>query len=285
MRIYIAAPLFNEGERAFNEKIDAILRECGHETFLPQREGGCVADLPDEIEGMPKRKYLFLLDCENMDRCDAVLFLFDGRVPDEGACFELGYCYAKGKRCIAYKTDARSFIDGFDNVMLHGAPETVLRNEQELRTFFLAESAGSVREKSCGAVVYRREGDKLFFLLEHMVAGHTSMPKGHVEGNETEEETALREIREETGLNVALDTAFRQVISFSPSKGIVKDVVFFIAEAIPGQMVNQECEVTSLEWLPYDTAYRALTHQSDRETLRKAKEYLGRKADETALGE
>ncbi|MBP5727242.1 MAG: nucleoside 2-deoxyribosyltransferase, partial [Clostridia bacterium] len=50
-----------------------------------------------------------------MDWCDAVLFLFDGRVPDEGACFELGYCcYAKGKRCIGYKTDARSFIDGFD---------------------------------------------------------------------------------------------------------------------------------------------------------------------------
>ena len=59
-----------------------------------------------------------------------------GRVPDEGACFELGYCYAKGKRCIGYKTDARSFIDGFDNVMLHGAPEIVLRNEDELRAFF-----------------------------------------------------------------------------------------------------------------------------------------------------
>ncbi len=42
MKIYIAAPLFSEGERAFNEKIDAIVRECGHETFLPQREGGCV---------------------------------------------------------------------------------------------------------------------------------------------------------------------------------------------------------------------------------------------------
>ena len=44
-KIYIAAPLFCEGERAFNERIDAILRECGHETFLPQRDGGCVADL------------------------------------------------------------------------------------------------------------------------------------------------------------------------------------------------------------------------------------------------
>ena len=56
------------------------------------------------------------------------LFLFDGRVPDEGACFELGYCYAKGKRCIGYKTDARSFIDGFDNLMLCGAPETISPN-------------------------------------------------------------------------------------------------------------------------------------------------------------
>ena len=53
MRIYIAAPLFSEGERAFNEKVDAVVRECGHETFLPQREGGCVADLPAEIDGMP----------------------------------------------------------------------------------------------------------------------------------------------------------------------------------------------------------------------------------------
>lgn len=136
MKIYIAAPLFSVGERQFNEQVDAVVRACGHETFLPQRDGGCVADLPDIIDGKPKRKALFDLDCAHMEWCDAVLFLFDGRVPDEGACFELGYCYAKGKRCIAYKTDARSFIDGYDNVMLHGAPEIVLRNEDELREFF-----------------------------------------------------------------------------------------------------------------------------------------------------
>jgi nucleoside 2-deoxyribosyltransferase len=53
MKVYIAAPLFSEGERSFNEKVDAIVRECGHETFLPQREGGYVADLPAEIDGMP----------------------------------------------------------------------------------------------------------------------------------------------------------------------------------------------------------------------------------------
>ena len=278
MKVYIAAPLFNEAERAFNEKIDAVIRECGHETFLPQRAGGCVADLPDEIEGMPKRKYLFKLDCEHLDWCDTILFLFDGRVPDEGACFELGYCYAKGKRCIGYKTDARSFIDGFDNVMLHGAPETVLRNEQELRHYFLAEGTAVRREKSCGAVVYKKEGQDYFFLLEHMVQGHTSIPKGHVEENETEEETAAREIREETNLQVTLDTSFRHVITYSPGEGIIKDVVFFIAEAVPGQMINQESEVTSLEWLPYEAAYLTLTHQTDRETLQKAWEYLNRQA-------
>ena len=58
------------------------------------------------------------------------------RSPDEGASFELGYCFAKGKRCIAYKTDARCFIGGYDNVMLHGAPEIVLRSEDELRDYF-----------------------------------------------------------------------------------------------------------------------------------------------------
>ena len=136
MKIYIAAPLFNEAERSFNAHIADILESCGHEVFRPQKAGGCVAYLPDLIEGMEKRKYLFRLDCAHMDWCDTLLFLFDGRVPDEGACFELGYCYAKGKRCIGYKTDARSFIDGYDNVMLLGAPEIVLRNEDELSSFF-----------------------------------------------------------------------------------------------------------------------------------------------------
>ena len=134
-KIYIAAPLFSQGERAFNERIDTVLRALGHETFLPQRDGGCVADLPEIIEGLPKRQYLFQMDCEHMDRCDTLLFVMDGRVPDEGACFELGYAYAKGKRCIGYKTDARAFIEGHDNLMLEGALEAVLHSPEELRAY------------------------------------------------------------------------------------------------------------------------------------------------------
>ena len=72
------------------------------------------------------------------------------------------------------------------------------------------------KERSCGAVVYKREHDRTLFLLERMVQGHVSLPKGHMEAGETEEETARREIREETGLETALDTSFRHVITYSP---------------------------------------------------------------------
>ena len=129
-------------------------------------------------------------------------------------------------------------------------------------------------EKSCGAVVYRIESGELLFLIEHMVKGHVSIPKGHVEGDETEEETALREIREETGLEVRLDTAFRHEAHYSPDVGIEKQVVFFCAQPTGGEMKNQECEVSLLEWLQYERAIEAVTYDSVREVLVHAAEYL-----------
>ena len=62
-------------------------------------------------------------------------------------------------------------------------------------------------EKSCGAVVLRKNQGRLqVLLIKHINGGHWAFPKGHVEPGETEEQTALREIKEETGLSVTLDT-------------------------------------------------------------------------------
>ena len=130
------------------------------------------------------------------------------------------------------------------------------------------------KEKSCGAVVYRLENGRLFFLLEHMKKGHVSVPKGHMEDGETEEETAVREIREETGLEVRLDTVFRHSIQYSPSPGIRKTVLFFAAEAATHDMKNQESEVSALEWLPAGQAVRAVTYAEDRDVLSHAAVYL-----------
>lgn len=134
-----------------------------------------------------------------------------------------------------------------------------------------------IKEKSCGAVVYTFENGELLILAEYMQAGHISIPKGHVESGESEEKTALREIAEETGLVCELDTAFRKVISYSPYDGCVKDVVFFVARAVGGEMVNQECEVRALRWMSVRDILAALTHESDRQTVKEAAEYIAAK--------
>ena len=134
-----------------------------------------------------------------------------------------------------------------------------------------------IKEKSCGAVVYKKEEEKIYFLIEEMKAGHYSIPKGHVENNETEIETALREIKEETNLEVNLDSNFREVVSYSPYEGCIKDVVFFVAKAKTFDMKEQLIEVTSLKWLEPVDAINILTFDSDKEVLKKAWKYLGGK--------
>ena len=131
-----------------------------------------------------------------------------------------------------------------------------------------------IQEKSCGAVVYiDRDGTRLF-LIEHMRQGHYSICKGHVEGEETEHETAAREILEETSLRVRFVDGFRETIAYSPYENCMKTVVFFLACAESARVSAQEAEVREIQWLPYEDALRTLTFPSDRETLAKANRFL-----------
>ena len=82
------------------------------------------------------------------------------------------------------------------------------------------------REKSCGAVIFREDMTERYYLILTSTQGHTTLCKGHVEGKETEHETAVREILEETGLTVGFVDGFREVITYAPKPGVAKDVVF-----------------------------------------------------------
>ena len=126
------------------------------------------------------------------------------------------------------------------------------------------------KEKSCGAVVYKIINNQIFFLIEKMKRGHFSIPKGHVENNETEIETALREIKEETNLDVILDTTFKEVVTYSPFENVIKDVVFFIGKVNSETVINQEIEVSEIYFYPFDKAYKTLTFEMDKNTLLKA---------------
>ena len=133
-----------------------------------------------------------------------------------------------------------------------------------------------IREKSCGAVVwYNRDGVRLY-LIEEMRGGHFAMPKGHVEAGETEAQTAGREILEETGLRVVLDTGFRASNSYSPYPGCRKEVVYFTARADSVETTVQAEELRSIAWLSYEEAMRQLSYDNDREILRQADAWLNR---------
>ena len=109
------------------------------------------------------------------------------------------------------------------------------------------------------------------YLLEKMIQGHYALCKGHVEGNETEKQTAAREIKDETGLDVAFYGNFRETVEYSPYSGCVKEVVYFIAEANTTVTRRQPEEVSELMWMDYDQAMRFITFESDRQILAHAR--------------
>ena len=133
------------------------------------------------------------------------------------------------------------------------------------------------KEKSCGAVIFRRDENRVFYLVEYMIQGHVSLCKGHVENGETEHETASREIREETGLEVKFINGFRKTISYSPYKNCIKDVIYFLAESQQSELRRQPEEISDLKWLEAEEAYEALTYQSDKEVLKSAVHFLNDK--------
>ena len=127
-RVYFAAPLFNEAEKAYNLQIVSILEEYGYEVFLPQRDGFLAAELEGLTEAEKTAK-IFQKDRDEVLKADIVFILLDGRIPDEGACVELGIAYASGKRCYGFKNDARSVEMDMDlNPMIAGCLDKIFYN-------------------------------------------------------------------------------------------------------------------------------------------------------------
>ena len=131
---------------------------------------------------------------------------------------------------------------------------------------------GMLHEKSCGAIVYRRfHGNIEILLIKHINSGHWSFPKGHVEGDETELETARREIKEETGLDVILDQTFRETVSYSPKRDTQKVVVYFLALARNYDFVPQEEEIAEIRWVDIIRATHMPTYENDKTIVNKAR--------------
>ena len=114
-------------------------------------------------------------------------------------------------------------------------------------------------------------------LLKHRFGGHWSFPKGHVEEGETEIQTALREVKEETGLSITLEEGFRQSVEYYPRPNIKKQVVYFLGYADNDKIKRQEEEISEIRWVPLRYAHREVTFRNDKNLINHAKKYLKKK--------
>lgn len=131
-------------------------------------------------------------------------------------------------------------------------------------------------EKSCGAVVYsKRDGQYLFVLVQEQ-GGAYSFPKGHMEGDETEMETARREIYEEIGLQPAFLEGFRETDEYDLREKPTtrKRVVYFLAEYGDEPLVPRQGEIKRILLLPYDQAMQHFEYEGTRRILNSAYHFL-----------
>ncbi len=140
MLIYFAGPLFSEAERRFNLALTQRLEALGYEVFLPQRDGA-ERDRPpyDAMTPEERRQAMFRLDRSRILDSDVFLFVLDGRVPDEGACVELGIAHCQKylqngeKLLIGLHTDTRAaFVGARLNPMVRVPLDYVVDDEQSL---------------------------------------------------------------------------------------------------------------------------------------------------------
>lgn len=139
------------------------------------------------------------------------------------------------------------------------------------------------KEKSAGAVIFRVDNKTAYYLLLHYPSSarakgeYWDLPKGHIEAGETEEETAKREVQEETGLkDIKVLDGFCETIHYwfrVEGKTISKTVVFYLAQT-DQENIKISAEHLGYAWLSYEKALEKLTHENAQLLLKKSNEHL-----------
>lgn len=146
-----------------------------------------------------------------------------------------------------------------------------------------AETRAGVRDEfSAGGVVYRRGEEG----IEVVLVGRRrerlwALPKGKPDGDESTEETALREVLEETGLQVAIEQSLGEISYWytgMDGSRVHKKVAYFLMRAIGGDVADHDHEFDDVAWVHLTEAERLLTHRNHLPILRRVAELTDRAA-------
>ena len=143
--------------------------------------------------------------------------------------------------------------------------DVLIRDEEAEK---LKKKSNIGREKACGCIII--ENDKVLLIKQNN--GVWGFPKGHVEGNETEFETAIREVKEETNIDVEITNDKRYVVEYITNKGAYKQVVFFRAKSLKNEIKPQEEEISEIKWADFDEAFDTINYENIKELFKKVLE-------------
>ena len=116
------------------------------------------------------------------------------------------------------------------------------------------------KEKSCGTIII--ENNKV--LLIQQTDNAWGFPKGHVENNEKEQETAIRETKEETNLDVEIISNKKYIINYKINNEIDKEVVFFLAKKTSDKIKKQDEEIKNIKWVDLTKAFDIITYENTK---------------------
>ena len=123
------------------------------------------------------------------------------------------------------------------------------------------------KEKSCGCIIIH---DEKVLLVYEKNRNFWGFPKGHMEEGENEVETALREVKEEVGLDVQINTNMRYILNYKIRDEIDKTVVLYMATPKNEKIKKQESEIEKIKWCDYKEALNVLTFDEWKEVFKRA---------------
>jgi len=122
------------------------------------------------------------------------------------------------------------------------------------------------KEKSCGCIIIK---DSKVLLVYEKNKNFCGFPKGHMENGENEIETAIREVKEEVGLDIEIDIKKRYTLNYIIRDEIDKTTVLYVARPKNEEIIMQESEIENVKWCNFDEALNTLTFDNWKEMFRK----------------
>lgn len=134
-----------------------------------------------------------------------------------------------------------------------------------------------MKEVSAGCIVYKKENDDTFLLMILDRFGYWTFPKGKVEEGESLEETAIRELEEETGLKVEIERYIRETnytYTNENNEKVEKTVYWYLARPDSEEINPRYGEIKNVKWVQIDFAVELCGYSSDKETIKEVYDLL-----------